>query len=146
VTVRGRFAVTLLVVLLVSLAANLTIAGFLASRAVGPRPGGDEIDRIVSLGIHDFPPEIQRDILDQVRIRRVELDDNIGAMQAAERSMFRAMHADPPDRVALEAAFADVRSTTNDVQAIGQGIVAHAIAKSPPDVRARIRERRGAFP
>lgn len=146
-TIRGCFALTLLVMLFVSLAANLMVAGFVVSRLAGLRPSnGDEIDRIVSLGTRDFPPEIQRDILDQVRARRGELEDDINAIHSAEQSMFEAMRADPLDRAALDAAFADMRSTTNDVQAIGQEIVANTIAGAAPEVRARIRQRRGPFP
>ena len=81
-----------------------------------------------------------------MRVRRGQIEEDINAVHSAEQSMFEAMRADPFDRVALDAAFADVRSTTSDVQAIGQNIVAHAIAESPPAVRARIRARRGAFP
>jgi hypothetical protein len=146
-TIRGPFAVTLLVAAFVSLAANLLIAGFTVARFsdMGP-PGGDEIDRIVSLGIHDFPPEIQRDILAEVRVNRGQIEDDINAIHGAERTMFEAMRADPFDRTSLDAAFADVRSTTSDVQTIGQNIVGRAIAGSPPAVRAQIRERHGAFP
>ena len=60
--------------------------------------------------------------------------------------MFEAMRADPFDRAALDAAFADVRTETNDVQTIGQEIVAAAIADASPQVRARIRPPRGPFP
>jgi hypothetical protein len=114
-TIRGSFAVTLLVTLSVSLAADLMIAGLLISRFAGPRPGGDEINWIVSLGIRDFPAEIQRGILDQARVRQGELNDDIDAIRAAEQRMFQAMRADPFDRVALDAAFADVLSRRGPV-------------------------------
>ncbi len=146
-TIRGPFAVTLLVVLFVSLAANLIIAGFVVARVAGPRPGGiGEIDRIVALGIRAFPPEIQGDIRDQVRAHRNEFRAGLDAVQVARQQMFAAMRADPFDRAALDQAFATVRSTTNTVQAVGQSIVADAIAHAPADVRARIRPQRGPFP
>ena len=145
-TIRGPFAITLIVVAVLSLAANLMIAGFAVSRFAGPGPGGGEIDRIVSLGIHAFPREIQGDITNQVRARRGEFRAGLDAVQGARQRMFAAMRANPFDRPALDAAFADVRSTTNDVQAIGQTIVADAIAHAPPDIRARIRPPRGPFP
>ena len=144
-TIRGPFAATLLGLLLVSLAANLVIAGFMVAHIAGPRPGG-EIERIVSLGIRAFPPEIGGDIMDQMRARRGEFRVRLDAVQAARQRMFEAMRADPFDRAALDAAFADVRSKTNDVQAIGQSIVADAIAQAPADVRQRIRPPRGPFP
>jgi uncharacterized membrane protein len=145
-TIRGPFAVTLVVVALVSLAANLMIAGFTVSRFTGQGPGGGEIDRIVSLGIRAFPPEIQGDIRNQVRAHRDEFRRGLDAVRASRQRMFAAMRANPFDRPALDAAFADVRSTTNDVQTIGQTIVADAIAHAPADIRARIRPPRGPFP
>ena len=49
--------VTLLAMLVVSLAANLMIrASRCRASQCGPRPLGDEIERIVTLGIRDFPP------------------------------------------------------------------------------------------
>ena len=146
-TIRGPFAVTLLVVMFVSLAANLLIAGFTVSRFSRFHPGGaGEIDRIVALGIRAFPPEIQGDIRNQVRAHRGEFRAGLDAVRTARQRMFAAMRADPFSRGALDAAFADVRSTTNEVQTIGQTIVADAIANAPPDVRARIRPPRGPFP
>ena len=146
-TIRGPFAVTLLVVLFVSLAANLMIAGFTVSRFTGPPgPGNGEIDRIVALGIRAFPPEIQGDIRNQVRAHRGQLRADLEAARGARQRMFAAMRANPFNRAALDAAYADVRSATNDIQAVGQTIVADAIANAPPDVRARIRPPRGPFP
>ncbi len=144
-TIRGPFAVTLLVVLFVSLAANLMIAGFTVSRFGGP-PSGGEIDRIVALGIHAFPPEMQGDIREQVRAHRGEFRRSLDAIQGARQRMFEAMRANPFDRAALDTAFNDVRTTTDDAQKIGQTIIADAIANAPPDVRARIRPPRGPFP
>ncbi len=148
-TIRGPFAVTLIVLLFVSLAANLMIAGFTVARFTGPGgPGGGvgDIDRIVALGIRAFPREIQGDIRDQVRAHRREFRSGLDAVQGARQQMFAAMRADPFDRAALDAAFADVRSTTNEVQMIGQNIVADAIANAPANVRKRIRPPRGPFP
>ncbi len=144
-TIRGPFAVTLVVLLFVSLAANLMIAGFAVSRFTGPGPG-DEVDRIVALGIRAFPPEIQSDIMDQTRADRDAFRARLDAVRAARLQMFAAMRADPFDRAALDRAFTDLRDKTNEIQAIGQSILADAIANAPPDVRARIRPPRGPFP
>ncbi len=144
-TIRGPFAVTLLVLLFVSVAANLVVAGFTIARFAGPRGGGN-IERIVALGIRAFPPEIQRDISQRVRGERDQFRARIDAIQDARQRMFEAMRAEPFDQDALEATFADVRAKTNDVQAIGQSIVAGAIADASPDVRRRIKPSRGPFP
>ncbi len=144
-TIRGPFAITLLAVLFVSVAANLVVAGFTLARFAGPRPGGD-IERIVTIGIRAFPPEIQRDIAERVRGERAQFRVRIDAMHDARQHMFEAMRKGEFDRGELDEAFADVRMKTNEVQAIGQGIVADAVANAPPQVRMRIRPPRGPFP
>ena len=55
--IKGPFAAVLLVLLFVSVAANLTIAGFALGRSAGPERGGD-IERIVALGVRAFPPPL----------------------------------------------------------------------------------------
>jgi hypothetical protein len=60
--------------------------------------------------------------------------------------MFEAMRADPFDPAALQAAYADLRARTGELQQIGQQIVADALAAAPADVRSRIRPPRGPFP
>jgi uncharacterized membrane protein len=142
VTIRGPFAVVLLVLLFASVAANLVVAGFTLGRFAGPRPGAD-IDRILALGMRGFPPEIQRGIAERVHAERDTLRDRIRAIQDARRKAFDAMRADPFDRGALSSAFADVRTETGAVQAFGQEIVTDAVAAAPPDVRKLIRPPRG---
>ena len=144
-TVRGPLAVVLLVALVLSVAINLTIAGFVFSRVLGPRPGG-EIERIVAIGIRAFPPEIQQAIAERSKATREEMKARLDAVQNARRKMFDVMRADPFDPAALDAAYADVRAKTSDLQTAGQSIVTDAIAKAPADVRKRIGPPRGPFP
>jgi uncharacterized membrane protein len=144
-TIRGPLAIVLLVALVVSVAVNLSIAGFAFARFTGPRPGG-EIERIVAIGIRAFPPEIQKSIADASNARRDEMKAKLDAVQDARRAMFAAMRADPFDPAALNTAYADLRAKTADLQQIGQQIVADAVEHAPPDIRARIRPPRGPFP
>ncbi len=144
-TIRGPFAVTVLAVLFLSVAANLLIAGFVIARIAGPRPGG-EIERIVALGMRAFPPEIRRDVAARARSGREQFRVRLDDIRAAHQRMFETMRAQPFDRAALEAAFADVRQKTNALQAAGQELVAEAVAEAPPEVRRRIRPQRGPFP
>ena len=142
---RGPLLIVLGAVLLLSLAANLVVAGFTFSRIAGPRPGGD-IERIVAIGIRAFPPEIQKAISEGARAKRDEIRARFDDVRNARQRMFEAMRADPFDPAALEAAYSDVRAKTNELQAAGQEILAEAVAKAPPDVRKRIRPPRGPFP
>ncbi len=141
-TVRGPLAVVLMVALLVSVAVNLTIAGFIFARVAGPRPGG-EVERIVAIGIRAFPPEIQKAIADGSKAKRDEMKARLDAVQDARRKMFDAMRANPFDPAALDAAYTELRARTADLQEVGQDIVADALAHAPADVRARIKPPRG---
>jgi uncharacterized membrane protein len=144
-TIRGPFAIGLIVVVFLSLAANLVVAGFVVTRFIGPRPGGD-IERIVAIGIRAFPPEIRDAIMKQADSKRGEMRARLDDIQAARQRMFEAMRATPFDRAALEAAYADVRTRTNELQQAGQEIMLDAVANASPAVRSQIRPPRGPFP
>ncbi len=143
--IRGPYAAVVLLLLFVSLAANLMIAGFVAARVNGPRPQSD-IDRLVALGVRSFPPEIQRAVAEQTRQKRADLRARLMDVEAARRTMYDAMRAQPFDQTALEAAFADVRTKTDALQEASQSLVAGAIAQASPETRRRIKPPRGSEP
>jgi uncharacterized membrane protein len=145
VTLRGPALAVLGVVLLLSLGANLVVAGFAISRMYGPRPGGS-IERIVAIGIRAFPPELRKSISEATHARRDDFKARFDEVQAARRQMFEAMRADPFDPAALQAAYTNLRAKTSELQQIGQQIVADALAAAPAEVRSRIRPPRGPFP
>jgi uncharacterized membrane protein len=145
-TIRGPFAVTLLVLLFVSVAANLLVAGFVVARfAGGPPPGfgGGDIDRLVTLGIGSFPRPIQDEIRQNVRDQRMKFRTYLDGIRTSRQKMFEVMRAPDFDRAALDGAFADLRDDLNGIQMLGQSIVGDAVAAAPADVRAQIRPPRG---
>lgn len=146
-TIARPWAIVLLVVLVLSIATNLLIAGFVAARlgGGGPKPP-NLIERIVAFGIRAFPPGIQDSIEDQVREQREDLRERLEEAVDARMRMFDAMRADPFDPAALDAAFADLQARTTDLQRMGQEIVANAVAAAPAEERARIKPPRGPFP
>ena len=144
--IRGPLAIIFAVVLLLSVATNLLVAGFVVARLHGPPPPGDDIERIVAIGIRAFPPEIQKAISEGAQARRDDVRTRVDAVQEARRKMFEAMRADPFDQAALEATYADLRAKTNDLQQVGQEIALDAVAKASPDVRQLIRPPHGPFP
>jgi len=136
-TIRGPWAIALVVVLAVSLAANFIVAGFAAARLSGFGPGG-ALENLVALGIRSYPPEIRRAILGEALSDRSDLRAGLDAIRAAREKMFAAMRAEPFDAAALDQAFAEVRQKTAALQQVGQGIVGRAVAAASPEVRARI--------
>jgi hypothetical protein len=149
VTIRGPLAIVLLIALLLSIAVNLTVAGFAFGRFSGFRPGGGgggEIDRLVQFGVRAFPSEIQNSIMDGAKKRNEEIRTKLDAVQAARRQMFAAMRADPFDPAALEQAYADMRARSTELQQIGQEIMLDAVENASPDVRAKIKPPGGRGP
>jgi hypothetical protein len=137
-TLRGPFAVILLLLLFASLAANFLVAGFVMARVNQPLAGAD-VDRLIALAGRGFPPEIQRAIADTTRVKGPQLRAGLEAVQQSRQRMFEAMRAQPLNQAALDAAFADYRTATAALQKAGQDAVAQALAQSPPDARRKIR-------
>ena len=143
--IRGPFAITLFVALGLSLTANFVVAGFVVARFAAPRPGG-QIERIVAIGIRAFPEEMRSKIQQRARQDRDLFRQRYDALREARREMFEAMRREPFDRAALDAAFAEVRNRTNELQTVGQNLVAGALAEAPPETRHRIMMRHGPLP
>ena len=138
-TIRGPLAITLFAALILSVAINLVVAGFIAARWHGPPPPGSEVERIVSMGIRGFPPEIQKAIAAGAAAKHDEIRKRLDDVQAARRTMFDAMRADPFDAATLDAAYGNLRDKTVALQEAGQEIVAQALAAAPANVRAKIK-------
>lgn len=150
-TLRGPLAVVIALALLLSLATNLLVVGFVGGRFFGPHfgppPGpGGEIERIVAIGARAFPPKIRDNIGKLAEGERDDMHARFDAVQEARQRMYAAMRADPFDRAAVEAAFADLTAKTDALQAAGQEIVLKALEQATPAERARIRPSHGPFP
>jgi uncharacterized membrane protein len=137
-TIRGPFALVIVGVLGLSLAANFLVLGFAAARYHGFDEGA-AIERIVSLGTRAFPRELRHQIGDELGRHHGELRGALADVQSARRHMFQVMTADPFDRTALDAAFADVRAKTDILQKLGQDLVGDVVAAATPEERAEIR-------
>jgi hypothetical protein len=137
-TIRGPFAVILVLLLFVSLAANFMVAGFVVARASAPLQAVD-VERIVALAAKGFPPEIQRAIATATKANRTELRDRLLAVQKAKQQMFAAMTAQPFSQVALDTAFTTYRDATAALQKAGQDVVEQAVSQASPDARRKIK-------
>jgi len=138
-TIRGPFAVILLVVAVLSLAANFLVLGFAAARISEFRRG--DVERIASFAARGFPSEIRKAIVAKAVEERQPLLAALVELRGARQQMFAAMRAEPFDAAALERAFADVRAKTSALQSLGQELVGAAVADAPPDARAGIKQR-----
>ncbi len=131
--------------LALSLAANFLVIGFAAARIADVR-GTGPIERIIALGMRPYPPEIRRAILAEALSERVGLRAALTDFRTARQKLFATMKADPFDRVALNAAFADVRAKTDALEEIGQTVLTAAITSATPAARAAIKPSAGFLP
>ncbi|MEO8668514.1 MAG: periplasmic heavy metal sensor [Bauldia sp.] len=135
-TVRGPFAIILVVVAALSLATNFLILGFVAARVSDFRHGA--VERLVAIGARSFPGKIRDAIIAEAAEEKGPLRAALFDLRTARQTMFAAMRAEPFDPAALDRAFADVRAKTATLQSLGQALVGEAVAAAPPGVRQQI--------
>ncbi len=144
-TIRGNWAITLLILFGISLSLNLFVAGFAASRFHGPERSG-AIHHMLGAFAHRFPHEIREILHGELDEVRPDMDREFLELRDARQQMFSLMRQENLDKAALEQSMADVRQQLNDVQAVGQAAVLRAIEASDADSRAEIGEaRRGGW-
>lgn len=139
---QGRTATAVVAALAVSLVVNAVGIGFLATRWHGD-DGPPGFARTVLLAGRHFPPEIRDRLKAELSTRPEALRRAFRALRDARRVTFDAMRADPLDMARLEAALADERTRTVELQAVGHALLAEAVAASPAEVRAEIKPLRG---
>ena len=137
-TLGRPLAIVLGVVLALSLAANFFIIGFGAARIADFR-GSGAIERIIALGMRPYPPEIRRAILAEALSERTGLRAALADFRVGPPETLRHDEAEPLDRAALAAAFAEMRTKATALAGIGQNVLTEAIAGASPAARARIK-------
>lgn len=137
-TIRGRWAIALLVALALSVGLNLFAAGVGVS-LMRLREAAWGIDRGQGAVMARFPDEIRRGVGRGLIARRGALRDGLAALSEARAAMFEAMRAEPFDAARLSAAMAEVRARGADLQRMAHDAVAEAVADAEPEVRAAIR-------
>jgi hypothetical protein len=137
-----RRSTIFLVILGVSLAANVFAAGFLLKR--WPEGRGSRMERFaLAAAIGHAPSGLRDRVAAEVEAARPSIDAAFDEFMAARRNVRAAMRAEPLDAAALDKAFADLRSRSDAFQAAIHRAVGRAVASAPPEVRAEIRNRKG---
>lgn len=133
---RSRIAVRLL--LFVSLAANLAVAGVVIGAMAkhphrdGP-PRADRIGGVFSYALtHEDRREIGREMMQQVRANRPER----GEVKAEFQRILTALRSDPYDGTALEESMQNQLREAMRRQDIGQKLLVQRISQMTPDERA----------
>ncbi len=150
VSVEPRNLNWLLAALAASLGLNLFIGGFLVGDelrgwhhpphgAPWERPPHAENQRHI-FGFVDhmaatLPEPDRKKFLGVMETYRGELAAADARFHDARDKVRKAIAAEPFDRTALDAAFADVRSSMEEVQKVLHGALADAVSQLPPDAR-----------
>ncbi|MEM6488897.1 MAG: periplasmic heavy metal sensor [Pseudomonadota bacterium] len=131
--VRRRWFYLTLGCLVVSVLVNLFVAGVVVGR-LSSGPAG----LMMGGGI---PHEARRYIRQEFAADRAEILRAIVRWRAAQSAVRLAVRTEPYDQAAVEASLTELRSASTALQARLHARLAIAMAKAPPEVRARIPER-----
>ncbi|WGF86556.1 periplasmic heavy metal sensor [Marinivivus vitaminiproducens] len=131
-----KILIGLAAVLLLSLAANLFTGGWWLGRSWHHGPPGHGGG---GPGYHRFigrAPDAARPVLRQAfREREEALRRAFGAVRDARRDVRQALDADPFRRERLDAALAELRARSTDVQVLMHGAIAEAAGSLPSEQR-----------
>lgn len=137
---RGAWAWTILVIVFLSLGANLFLAGFLVERwrsqgrFFGPPP--------TMQMLADFPPDIRRAILRELWNDRAQFRDTFAEIGAKRRGLLDAMRATPLDENRLRTELRDIGALSSRLQERAQNATVDVLRRMTPEQRAAIGERR----
>ena len=132
-SLRGRWAVAVLVALVLSLAGNLFAAGFLAGRGLrGPVPSHAYLQGFLASVPAAARPLVRQALRDHRPAVRARLD----ALRDARGTAFAALRAPQVDEAALAAALARVRETTTAAQLLVDQVLTQTASRLPAEQRA----------
>lgn len=138
-TLRGSWAIGVLVALAVSLALNFTLGGFVTARMFGPQHPPPRVG-FMTAADRAFPPEMQQALREDLFNDSVK--SHFDAFRAARERMYEAMRAEPYDPAALKQALDDIQANTTALQQAGHEALERIVAETPPEVRAEIGKHR----
>jgi uncharacterized membrane protein len=135
-----RWTITLLAVLLVSLAANVFAAGFFLRPF--HRHHGDHEARLARFAamaaIGRESPDLEAKVREQVDGVRPAVHQAYLDMANARIEVRDAVRADPFDAARLDTALANLRARSSEFQAIVHGAVVTAVSEASPESRQSV--------
>lgn len=134
-TLRGKWAVALLLALFVSLGANLFLGGLFAGGALFERRQ-PMAARALTAFVQSLPEAARPVVRDAFLARRAEVRAKFRSVAEARRAVGRLMQEETLDEARLAAAFAELRERSGEAQALMHEILAAAMLELPPEVRA----------
>jgi len=135
-TIQGRWAWVLIIVMFLSLGVNFFVLGFATSRGFLARPFRSP-SSVVSL-LEDFPPELRRDIARQLWRDRSSFRESVDQLRDKRRQIAEAFRQPIVDENRIRALMGEVRELTGRLQERAQENLLSAVSQLPPEERQRI--------
>ncbi len=135
-TLRGKTAWAVVVLLLISLAINSFMGGYMLSRERLYRPFEERANFGVMRGL---PKEIRNDIRKSFRDHRAELRGNRRALLNARAQLYAILRADPFDRAAYDKTAAEIRELLGEMAVVAEKIIGDTVEDIPADIREKIK-------
>ena len=135
---RRSWAIGLLAALVLSLAANLFVAGLVAGGrfAEDEPPRGSLIDRAISRFSQNLPPDGQQAVRAAFVAHQAQILDEVHKLREARRTVSKLIQAPTIDKAALEQALAHLRDETAATQNVFHQALVDATVAMPAGVRA----------
>ena len=128
--------------LVVSVALNLALAGFVAGRMTGPGPVPATMDPSLSLFrvIHQLPEERRDAFRTTVREHFRGMHGDLRRMRQAQRGINEALEREPFDAEALDSALQRFRSALLEGQQDNHALLVRVAATMTPQERQALRD------
>ncbi|MEP3276909.1 MAG: periplasmic heavy metal sensor [Stappiaceae bacterium] len=135
-TIRGKTAWTIVILLFISLAINSFVGGYILSRERLYRPFEERANFGVMRGL---PKEIRNDIRKSFRDHRVELRANRRALHEARTELYAILRAETFDRSAYDATAGEIRKLLGEMAVVAEKIIGDTVETIPFSVRSEIK-------
>lgn len=136
------------IVLVVSLALNLFLAGAIASHLLHRGPDHGAMERPHRHGLLPHPRQLRHALSPEAQARfdalheahRPRIRERLRAVGAARRALGEVLRAEPLDRARMDAAFAALREEEGRLAAETQSMFGTLALELSPEDRARLAE------
>lgn len=134
--IRGAWAWIVIVVLVLSVALNFFIAGFLFERGRQFFAGGG--NPMVGRMLADFPPEVRRSIGRELWSERGDFEPIAREIRSRREAFLEVVRAPVLDEARLIALLGEMRGDLDRLQVRSQAAILASLKRMTPEDRARI--------
>jgi hypothetical protein len=139
-TIRGKWAVALLVVLALSLAGNVFVGGMAGGWVLFGQEedeGRSRVDRWIDRIAQGLPKEAQEPVRAALEAHKSEIEERFAATHDARADLIELMRRPDLTREQLDQGFDGIGDAFRNAVQYTNDLVATAVLSVPPEVRAK---------